>query len=202
MLPDGLAEGLALLGVADGVLHRGLGDAEGTGRDLYPTHFETAHHLGEPGAFVLAEHVVGGDDDVVEDQFAGLDALVAELRQVAGDGVAVIGLDKHDADASVRRLCVQIGLAQQGHHSRAPRVGYPGLGPADPEGRPVAFRDGGHGLQVGATARFGQRHGGPDFTGRELRKVALLLLGCAEVPQEVHDDGVAAHGAGQAHPPA
>src|SRR3954468_14349149 len=56
VLPDRLAEALPLLGVAQGVVERGLADPEGARGDLDAAGLEAAHHLPEPAAGVPAEH--------------------------------------------------------------------------------------------------------------------------------------------------
>ena len=101
MLPDRLAERLPLLGVAQRVLERGPADAERAAGDLDPADLEAAHHLREPLALGPAEQRCPRDMEVVEDQLAALDALVAELGQVAADGEAGTVLDEQDAHALV-----------------------------------------------------------------------------------------------------
>ena len=75
-----------------------------------------------------------------------------------------------------------IGLAQQRDQPRSPRVGDPRLGAVDHQVVTVGARDGGHGLQIRAAARFGQRHGGPHFAGRHPRQVRRF---CSSVPNSV-----------------
>src|SRR5689334_2725947 len=64
----------------------------------------------------------------------------------------------------------------------------------------TAQSDGAHGLQVGAPTRLGERHRGAELAGRHSSEVLLLLLAGAVAAELAHDDRVAAHGAGQAHP--
>ena len=69
-LRDRLAELLALLGVAERVVERALGDADGLGGDGDPGVVEGPHRGLEAGA-LRADHPVGGDPDVVEVDLAG-----------------------------------------------------------------------------------------------------------------------------------
>src|SRR5664280_2712062 len=86
VLPDGFAEGLALLGIRQGILRCCRGDTQRTGGDLDPTDLQAAHHLREPLAFLATEQAHGRDPEVVERQLAALNTLVAELGQIAGHG--------------------------------------------------------------------------------------------------------------------
>lgn len=95
---------------------------------------------------------------------------------------------------------VGVGLAEQGDQPGAAGVGDPGLGAVHHIAVRVLTGDRAHRLEVGAAARFGQRHGGPDLAGGHLRQIAALLLLGAEAQQEGGDHGVAAHRTGQTHP--
>src|SRR3546814_14175900 len=88
MLGERLAEGLALLGVADRILHRRPGDADAARRDVDPPQLQPAERVAQAEALLAADQVGGRDAVVVEDQFGGIDALVAELPQLAADGAA------------------------------------------------------------------------------------------------------------------
>jgi hypothetical protein len=102
---------------------------------------------------------------MLERQLAALDALVAELGQVARHLEAGHLLDEQDADAAVRRFGPGIGLAEQSHHAGAPRIGDPHLGAVDHVAVAVAAGDGSHRLEVGASSRLGERHRGPHLAG-------------------------------------
>src|SRR6476661_7204028 len=79
---DRLAEGLALLAVAEGQLQGALGDADAAGGDVDATDLERVHHLHEAGAdagLLAAENALGRALVAVVDELGGLDALVAHL---------------------------------------------------------------------------------------------------------------------------
>ena len=67
---DRLPELLALLGVAECVVERALGDADGLSGDRDPGVVERAHRGLEAGALV-ADHPIGRQADVVEVHLAG-----------------------------------------------------------------------------------------------------------------------------------
>ncbi len=202
VLPDRLAEALALLRVGERILERGGRDTQGAGGDLQTTGLESLHHVGEALAGLAAEDRVGGDAVVVETQFARLDALVTQLGQVARDRQARAVLDEHHRDALVARLRGGIGLAQQRDQPRATRVGDPRLGTVDDQLVAVALGGRRHRLQVGAAAGLGQRHRRADLTGGQPGQVLALLLLGAEQGQQLGDDGVPAHRTRQRHPSA
>lgn len=81
-------------------------------------------------------------------------------------------------------------------------VGDPGLGAVDGPGSVGQDGPGAHRLEVGSAAGFGERHGGAQLAGGQSRQIGGLLLVRAELPDEVRDDGVAAHRSGQGHPAA
>src|SRR3546814_7211002 len=81
MLGDRLAEGLALLGVADRILHRRPGDADAARRDVDPPQLQPAERVAQAEALLAADQVGGRDAVVVEDQFGGIDALVARSEE-------------------------------------------------------------------------------------------------------------------------
>src|SRR5690606_14666941 len=83
---DRLAEGAALLGVADGQLEGAQGDAAGAGGDVDPADLDAVHHVRETPAGFAAEDRVGADAKAVEQRLGGVDALVAHLVDPAGDG--------------------------------------------------------------------------------------------------------------------
>ncbi len=122
---DRLAELLAFLDVALGVVEGALGDAEGLGRDGDAGVVQGLHRGGEAGA-LGADHAVGGDADVVEVDLAGRGALDAELLLRGAEGDALVGLlDDEGADA----LAALLGVGH-GHHRVVlahARVGDPAL---------------------------------------------------------------------------
>src|SRR5215210_3774141 len=91
VLGDRLAEGLALLRVAQGQLERALGDPDAAGRDVDPAHLERVHHLDEAlveALLLAAEDHVRRALVAVEDELGGLDALVAHLLDLGRDDEA------------------------------------------------------------------------------------------------------------------
>src|SRR5699024_5594745 len=129
VLPDRLAHRFAFLRVLHRIIERRLRDAEGPGGDLDAADLEALHHLLEPDALGLAEQLRLRLAKVPEVEFAGLDALVAELREVLGDGEALALLDEDDRDPLVPRLSAGVGLAQQGDEVGATGVRDPRLRP-------------------------------------------------------------------------
>ncbi|TCW24584.1 hypothetical protein EDD19_10640 [Dietzia cinnamea] len=160
------------------------------------------HHLGEAAARLAAEHAVRGCPVPIECELAGLDALVAELGQVTGDRQPGAVLHQHDRHPPVARGRLRIGLAQQRDEARATGVGDERLGAGDDQLVPVGAGDRRHVLQVGSSARFGERHRRPYLAGRQAREVGPLLFLGPELRQERGHHGVTAHRPGQRHPPA
>ena len=67
VLPDRLAERLALLRVRERVVERGLGDAHRAGGHLDPADLQARHHLREAAALLAAEQRVAGTRDPSKD---------------------------------------------------------------------------------------------------------------------------------------
>ena len=88
VLGDRLAEGVPLLRVGDAQLEGAQGDPAAAGGDVDPADLDAVHHLVEALAGAPAEHPAGRDADVLQDQFGGVDALVAHLLDLAGHGQA------------------------------------------------------------------------------------------------------------------
>ena len=87
VLGDRLAHRAALLRVRDRGVERGPRHADCTRRDVDAPDLERAEDVAEPAARV-AEQRVGGNAMVVVRHLDGLDALVAELADVAAHGDA------------------------------------------------------------------------------------------------------------------
>src|SRR6185295_7054148 len=88
VLGDRLAEGLALLAVAEGELQGALGDADATGGDVDAADLERVHHLDEALAdprLLAAQHALGRAAVAVVDELGRLDALVAHLLELGWD---------------------------------------------------------------------------------------------------------------------
>ena len=84
MLGDGLAHGPADLSVLDALLQRTLGDAHRAGRHIDPTDFQPAGGHHHALAFFAADEAeLGRAAVVLEDELAGIDALVAQLFQLS-----------------------------------------------------------------------------------------------------------------------
>src|ERR1700727_2004977 len=129
-----LAEGLALLRVAQPELERALGDADAARGDVHAPDLQRVHHLREAAVQtggLATEDVLGGAAVAVEDELGGLDGLVAELLYVRGhDETGVVAGVLRDAalllgdeagEALVARLRVGVGLDehedQRGHEA-------------------------------------------------------------------------------------
>ena len=202
VLPDGLAEALAVLRVAHGVLEGGTRDAGGAGGHLDAADLEPLHELREALALHAAEHGGPRHPVVAEGDLAALDALVAELGQVAADLEAGAVLAQQDAHAAVRRVGARVGADQDGQQRAAAGVGDPRLRAVDDVVVAVLHGRGAQRLQVGAATGLGERHRGAHLAGRHPGEVVLLLLLGAHGEQQLGHHGVPAHGTGQAHPAA
>ena len=167
MLRDGPAEGLALLGVAERVLHGGARDADAAGRDIDAAELQPAERMAQPLAFLQPDQPVGGYPVVLEDEFGGIDALVAELLQLAADGEAGALLGEEEAHARMARVRPGVRLDEQSEAGAVDAVGNPDFGAVHDIVDAVAPRRSPDRLQVGAAIRLGQRKAAPDLPGGE-----------------------------------
>ena len=210
VLEDRLTEGLALLGVLDRELERADRDTAAAGGYVDPAYLDAVHHLVETLADALfaSEHSRRRDLVVVEHHLGGLDALVAHLVDLAGDGEATRGLEprlllqQEGAHVLVHRVAAGVSLDQRGHHRGVSAVRQPHLLAVDRPLIPVADGLGGDRRNVGATARLGHRERAAHIAGRHPRKVVLLLLVGTVLDDQVRDDEVSVDDARDAHPPA
>ena len=200
MLRDGPAEGLALLGVAERVLHGGARDADAAGRDIDAAELQPAERMAQPLTFLQPDQAVGGYPVVLEDELGGIDALVAELLQLAADTEARPFLGKEEAHAPVARTRLGVGLDQQREAGAVDAVGNPDLGAVHDIIAAVAPRGGADRLQVGAAIRLGEREAAPDLPGGEARQPGPLLLLRAEAQHGRRHDEVRVEDAGERHP--
>ena len=147
---DGLAEGLALLGVSRGFFQRGPRHTEAAGGNIDAAQLQPAHYLVEPLALLAADQIPAGYAVVLEGQLAGIHALVAQLRYVPHHVEARPLLGDEDADAAPGRVGVRVGLGDQGEGVAVAPVGNQALGPVYHVF--VAFADGASldGLDVAA----------------------------------------------------
>src|SRR5262245_19104071 len=130
VLEDGLAEGLTLLCVADGVVECGLGHAHSPSGNIYPADFERAHDVLEPAAFAAAQYLGRWHAAVIKGQFSRLDSLVAQLFQPSSGsetGRARIHQERRDATVPGVRRWVSLGHREV--HARPMAVGHPHLLP-------------------------------------------------------------------------
>src|ERR1700710_472 len=216
VLGDRLAEGLALLRVAQGELEGALGDTDTAGGDVDAADLERVHHLAEALAdagLLAAEDALGRALVAVVDELGRLDALVAHL----------LDLRRHDQALEVTRLSflpwlllgdeaghalvggfgLRVGLHQHEDDAGAEPVGDPHLLPVQLPVAVLALLGVGlDALDVGADLRLREREGGADLAGRHLRQEVLLLLVSAELHQEVGADEVGVDDAGDRDPAA
>ena len=82
MLADLLSERVALLAVANRRGERGARHSHGARGDVDTSDLEAGEHLFEALALFAAYQVLGRHGAILEDDFAGLDPLVAELVEL------------------------------------------------------------------------------------------------------------------------
>src|SRR5512142_2574996 len=85
MLRDGLAEGSAPLGVANGLLKRGPGHAQSPRGHVQPLGFEPGHDLLEALPLGASDEILGRYREIGEMQLARFYALITQLVDIAAD---------------------------------------------------------------------------------------------------------------------
>ena len=150
---------------------------------------------------MASNQVVGGDSDIVEYQLDGVEAAIAELVDVLADGEAVSGLLHDEAtDSPVARLCVKIGLREDGDGVSALAVGDEHLTPVQDVLLAVARSGGLDVLDVAAGLGLGQAERAADVAVRHGGQQAFLLLFGAEITDDGRHDVMRSDDSGDAHP--
>src|SRR5581483_9246980 len=196
------------LGVLEGRGEGGLRDPDRARRDVDAPDLEARHDVLEALA-LLADEVRGRDRKVLERDLGRLDALVAELREVAADRAAgdrlpgvVELLGEEERDAPVRRVGLRVGLDDEPEHRPGARVRRPHLAAVHDVGVAAPDGDAADALRVAAGVRLGEAERGTLLAARHRRQEALPLLVVPERPDDVRDHQVRVQDAGQAHPAA
>ena len=124
---DGLAEGGPLLHVVGGVHERALGQADAPGGDDRAHGVQPEH--GQAEAAHLADHVLGRDVDVGQEQLTGVDAAHAHLVVGAAHLDPVPGpLHDEGGDGVVGPAGRLARLGEDGVPVRLSHAGHPALG--------------------------------------------------------------------------
>ena len=137
--------------------------------------FEPEHR--EPEATDLADHVLGRDPHVVEQELAGVDALtpiLSSVRPTETPGHARSTM-KH-GDAVVRPRVDRPGLGEHAVPVGLHDARHPALGAGEDPVVAVAHGPGAHAHHVAAGLRLGEAEAGALLAGRDRRDVLLLLL--------------------------
>ena len=166
----GLPKVLALLRVADRLFECRARDAQPPRGDVDALGFEPRHHVLEAFALAPADEVLRRHAEVLKQQLAGFQALVAELVYVAAHREPRLSfLCDKSAHPRVCGLCVFVSLRQYQQDFAAPPVGDPHLRAvyqivvaAPGRGRP-------YGLQVSARVRLRQTDGPALIAARKHR---------------------------------
>src|SRR2546430_9453490 len=131
MPTDRLAEGLADLAVGERLVERRLRQSHAARGDVDAAELERAERLLEARSLLAADQPVGRNAIIFEHQLGRIDALVAELLELAAHGEAVALLGEEQAHAAVARLRLRVGLDQQCKTLAMDAVRDPGLGAVD-----------------------------------------------------------------------
>ena len=211
MLGDRLAEGPALLGIGHGQLEGADGHAARAGRDVDAANLDPVHHLIEAATAASrpAEDRAGRQPDAVEHHLGGLDALVAHLVDLAGNGQARPGLaepglllDQERGHVLIGRAAVKLVFHQRRDDTRPGPVRQPHLLAVKDEFTVRGASTGLDGRNVRAAFRLTHRERPADLAGGHLRQQPLLLLFCAVLSDHVRDDEVGIDDPGDGHPAA
>ncbi|VAZ84999.1 hypothetical protein LAUMK42_03830 [Mycobacterium persicum] len=208
VLGDRLPEGVALLRVSHRQLEGSNGDTTGARRNVHPADFDAVHHLEEALPRDAAEDVVGGCPITVEDEFGGIDALVAQLVDLPGDHQARSHFtetrwlfDEERGQVAVRLGFAFVGAHQHRHQRRTGAVGQPHLLAIDDVvATGIAAGPGANRGDVGAQFRLRHRERAAALAGGHAWQEALLLLVGAMLAQHVSHDEVGVEHTGDTHP--
>src|SRR6185312_6353631 len=130
VLADRLAEGLAQLRVADRFVERRLGDARAARGHVDAPELEPAHGAVE-ALPLAADEIRGGHAEIFEDELRRVDALVADLLELARGAEPRAFLHDEHRQALARRL--RLGICPHQHGAAVPfdAVADPGFGAVD-----------------------------------------------------------------------
>ncbi len=200
MLTDRLAEGLADLAVGERLVERRLRQSHAARGNVDAAELERAERVLEAQSLLAADQPVGRNPIVLEHQLGRVDALVAELLQLAAHRKAVGFFSEEQAHAAVARLRLRIGLHQQRKALAMDAVRDPGLGAVDHIMIARAPCGGADRLQVGAAIGLGERQAAAQLARREPRQEFLLLRLGAEALHRRRHDQMRIEDAGERHP--
>lgn len=211
VLRDRLAESVTLLGIGDTQLERTLCDTATTCRHVDAADLDSVHHLVKPSASGAAKYPIGRNAKSVHDELGRVDALVAHLVDLPGNGEAGADLseaglllDQEGRHRLVGRGALRVSFVtsyEHGHQVRRAAVRQPHLLTVQDVLVAVPDRLRGDRGDVRAerlrhrerAAHLAQRHPG--------QEVVLLLLR-AVLLEHVRHDEVRVDDAGDRHPAA
>ena len=156
---DGLAKGLALFRVGQGLLHGQLHGGNACHGNDQALLRQLLHELDETHAFLPTQQVGGRHHHVVKEQLRGVLRIHAQLVEVATPAEALypISLDHHQRHAL--RALVLVGLADHDDEVGQLAVGDEGLATVDAVALTFLDGRGAHALQVRARAGLGHGNG-------------------------------------------
>src|SRR5262249_16655030 len=164
-------------------------DADRSCRYIDPPQLEAAEDMVQPASLNAADQAIGWDLVVIEAEFAGVEALVSELLELAADREPGPLLGDQQAHAPVSRLCVRIGLDQEREAVPLHTVGNPGLAAIDDVLVAWASGDGSDRLEVSAAIGLRQSDTPAELAGGKPRKkLGLLLLRAVSLHHHRHDE--------------
>src|SRR6478672_4978354 len=178
VLADRLAEGLAQLRVADRFVERRLGDARAARGHVDAPELEPAHGAVE-ALPLAADEIRGGHAEIFEDELRRVDALVADLLELARGAEPRAFLHDEHRQALARRL--RLGICPHQHGAAVPfdAVADPGFGAVDHVVVALLHRAGADRREVGAGVGLGEPERAAQLARRHARQEARLLLRAA-----------------------
>ena len=189
-----LAEGLPLLRVCHGDLHRALDDRGGGHGQQHALEGQLAHELRKTLAFRAAQQVGRGRAHAVEKQFTGVRRMQAHLLQDVGSKARQLLRFQHE-----QRDALAAFAASAHHHDQqvgGVAVGDEDLAAVDHVVVALAAGAGADGFEVGAGAGLGHGDAGDQLAAGQPGQPALFLFLGAIVQDVVRGNGVHGHRAG------
>ena len=200
MLGDRLAESFAALRVGDRFHERGTRDADAARGDVDAPEFEAGQDMLHAQPFAAADEVVLRNAVVVEYELGAVDAIVAELFQLARMAEAGPFFADKEAHAAMARFGVRVGLDEHGERGAVNAVADPCFGAVDHVVVAVFHGEGAHRLQIGAAVGLGERESAARLAAREARQKTPLLLRRARALHRRRHDQVRIDDSRDRHP--